>query len=136
MIRLSKILTVEVIILLIGISVVSSANDLDINNDEVLIENPDVEQSDNQIEIISYITGHAFDVDKTGFIFNEPIDITAWKMSINILGIKIPSIHSFNMLFYISAVSSVKASRFFGRVNENDMPPSVNGFAIGNVEWN
>ena len=125
----------EIIILLIGISVISSANDLDINNDEELIENPDVERLDNQIELISFIDGIAIEVDKTGYIFDEPIEIRAWKMLINIIGIKLPSINSFDIFFYISGIWYVKASRFFGRVNDNNMPPSVRGFAIGNIEW-
>jgi len=90
MVRLSKILAIKVIILLIIISGISSANDVNINNNEELIENTEIKHLDNQIELISYITGLAYYVDKTGFIFNEPIEINAWKMSINIIGIKLP----------------------------------------------
>ena len=102
--RLCKILTIQVIILLIGISVISSAND--INIEEELIENPEVEKLNNQIELISYIGGIAFDVDKTGFIFDKPIKITPWKSAIFLFGIKLPSIYSFDMFFYIHPNSS------------------------------
>ena len=140
MIRLSKILTIKIMILLISISAISSANNVNINDDKELIENPEVERLDNQIEVITYIEGIAFDVDKTGFIFNKPIEITAYKMSISLIGIKLPSdflhdILHLQMFFYISGISYVKASRFFGRVNDDNNPPSVRGFAIGTIEW-
>ena len=97
MIKLSRILTIKVIILLIGISVISSAND--INIEEELIENPEVEKLNNQIELISYIRGIAFEVNKTGFIFNKPIKITPWKSAIFITGIKLSSLYPYKMFF-------------------------------------
>ena len=112
--RLSKILTIEAIILLIGISVISSAND--INVEEELLENPEVEELNDQIEIISYIRGTAFEVDKSGFINNEPIKITPWKTSIFIIGIKLPTLYSFNLFFYDYPNSIVRVFSFFGNV--------------------
>ena len=51
MIKLSRILTIKVIILLIGISVISSAND--INIEEELIENPEVEKLKSKVSDLS-----------------------------------------------------------------------------------
>ena len=135
MIKLSKILAVKVIILLIIISGISSADDVNINNDEELIENPEVEQLDDEIEIISYIGGIAFDVNKTGSIFNKPITITPWKSAIFIFGIKLPSF----MFFYYHPNCVIKVSRFFGTVKqEAQCQFDVQGIAIGNIvhiEW-
>jgi hypothetical protein len=135
MIKLSRILTIKVIILLIGISVISSAND--INIEEELIENPEVEKLNNQIELISYIGGIAFSVNKTGFIFNKPIRITPWKTAIFIMGIKLPSLYSYNMFFYDYPNSILRVSRFFGNVKQvYEFSFEVSGIAIGNIEYN
>ena len=123
MIRLSKILTIEVLILLIGISVISPANG--INFKEELIEAPEVENLNNQKEIISYIKGTAFEVDKSGYIINEPINITPWKTAIFIIGIKLPSLYSYNLFFYDNPDSIVRASRFIG----------IAVFAVFNTPW-
>jgi len=133
MTRLNKILTIKILILLIGISFISSAKD--INNEKELIENPKVEQLNDQIEIISYITGTAFEVDKTGFINNEPVKITPWKTAIFIIGIKLPTLYSYNLFYYEYPNSIVRVSSFFGniiRVNEYQF--EVYGFAIGDIE--
>jgi len=39
------------------------------------------------------------------------------------------------MFFYLVQISYVKASHFFGRVYDDGTPPTVRGFAIGNIEW-
>jgi hypothetical protein len=131
--RLSKILTISVIILLIGISAISSAND--INVEEEFLENPEDEQLNDQIEIISYIRGTAFFADKTGFINNEPIKITPWKTAIFIIGIKIPTLNSYNLFFYEYPNSIVRVSCFFGNViRVNEYQFEVYGFAIGDIE--
>ena len=134
MIKLSRILTIKVIILLIGISVISSAND--INIEEELIENPEVEKLNNQIELISYIRGIAFEVNKTGFIFNKPIKITPWKSAIFITGIKLSSLYPYKMFFYDYPNSIVRVSRFFGNVIQvKEFSFEVSGIAIGNIEY-
>ena len=133
MVWLSKILTIEVIILLLGISIISSANGIKIN--EELIENPECEQLNNQVELISYIRGTAFEVDKTGFVYDEPIKIAPWKTTIIITGIKLPSKYSYNIFFIDYPNSIVRASRFFGNViRVNEYQFEVYGFAIGNIE--
>ncbi|KYK21294.1 hypothetical protein AYK24_09405 [Thermoplasmatales archaeon SG8-52-4] len=128
-----KCLVVGIIVLFISVNVTSK--DTSISNDVIVEDNGEIKPLDNQIEIISFITGLAYYVDKIGCIINKPIEITAYKMSINILGFKHPSDYFYNVFFDISGISYLKASRFFGRVNENGMPPSVSGFAIGNIEW-
>ena len=83
MIKLSRILTIDVTIILIGISVISSANDIKFKKD--LIENPEVEELNDEIELISFIWGTAFSVERTGYIFNKPIKISPWKTTIHII---------------------------------------------------
>ena len=95
--NLSRILTVKVVILLIGICYISSANEINIQKE--LIDNPEVQKLNEHKEIISFIRGISIGVDKTGFIINEPINILPWKSMIKISGIKIPTLDSFWMFF-------------------------------------
>ena len=127
-----KILTVEIIFLLLFISISSSASDINIEKEKIINQKP--EKLDDQEELFTYIQGLCFGVDKTGFIFNKPIEITAYKMSINIIGFKTPSDNLFDIFFIEGLISHIKAYRFFGIV-EGSYPPAVRGFAIGNIEW-
>ena len=134
MIRLNKILAINIIMLLISMSVISSANDENINNDEEFIEYPKDKQLENQIEKISYIQGWAFEVNKTGFIFNKPIRICPWQTAIHIFGIRRPS-NLFDMCYYISPQSIIKVSHFFGFIKQQfENSFDVFGIAIGNIE--
>ena len=134
MIKLSRILAINVIILLIGISFISSANEINIEKE--LIENPEVEKCNEHIEIISFIRGISIGVDKIGFIINEPIKILPWKAGIKISGIKIPTLDSFWIFFSDGANSMVTVSHFFGSVKHiNRLQSRVCGIAIGNIDW-
>jgi hypothetical protein len=130
---LKQILLILFIIILINISDISSASKIDVKNDEELIEYSKDKQLDNQIEIISYIWGWAFDVNKTGFIFNKPIRITPWHTAIHIFGIKQP-LYLFDLFYYISPQNIIKVSHFFGFVKQQfENSFDVYGIAIGNV---
>jgi hypothetical protein len=131
--NLSRILTIKVIILLIGISIISSANEINIL--EELIENPKVEKFNEQKEIISFIRGISIAVHKTGFIKNEPINICPWKSGIKISGIKIPTLDSFMIFFSEITISWITASHFFGIVRQIGPHFMVSGIAIGNIDW-
>jgi hypothetical protein len=130
--NIRKILIIEIIFLLLFISISSSASDINIEKEKIINQKP--EKLDNQVELFTYIQGLCFHVDKTGFIFNKPIEITAYKMSINIIGFKIPTENFYDIFFTVGLISHLKAYRFFGIV-EGSYPPSVKGFAIGDIEW-
>ena len=132
MVKLSRILTINVIILLIGISVISSAKD--INFKKNIIEYPEVEDLNDEIELISFIWGTAFSVERTGYIFNKPIKISPWKTMIHIIGIKLPTPHSYNMLFYDNPNWIIKISHFFGIIKQRSQCSyDVFGIAIGDI---
>jgi hypothetical protein len=127
-----KLIAGLIISLFFSISIVSSAND--INFKETVKGDPEIDNLNNCFVIIAYIQGSHQDSYKSGFVFNKPIEVYAYK-HLWINGIKLPSSNLFDIHIDIS-VRYVKASHFFGIfLPPGSFPPRIMGFAIGNIEW-
>ena len=127
-----KIIVGLIIALFFSINVVSSA--IDINFEEIAKGDPEIENLNNCFVLIAYIQGSHQDSYKSGFVFNKPIEINAYK-HLWIKGIKLPSSNLFD-IYIDTSVRYVKASHFFGVfLPPGSFPPRLMGFAIGIIEW-
>ena len=84
-------------LLIIGICIVllipiSSAVDVNTNVDDILEEKTTItDVLDNDVEIISFFSGECQEINKIGFVYNEPIEIYPGNYGFDITGFKYPS---------------------------------------------
>ena len=100
-------------------------------------DNNENEPVDDYEEIITRIRGDCTTVTRTGFLYNEPIEIDTdfYYYSFEVKGLKKPVSGIFD-IFFKEYPSNVKASRFYGWAT-NFLPGvfRINGIALGNIEW-
>lgn len=133
-----KLFAIGIIILFIGISVISSANNVNANIKEEVIDNPEIEPFNINQEIISFISGTCSDYKINHYgIFKRSIetwsdgDITSFKVR----GYKYSNngeIISFGPLRPTHLISQ----NFIGSIQRVTLQScNVFGIAIGDIEW-
>ena len=137
-----KGLVVGIIVLLVGVSVLSSVSskDVSVSNDLILKDNSEIEPLDDCEEIITRIYAEVwFDYIKTsgdGLIYSiELWEGGAREVYIKINGFKKP-IYPFSQSYFNEKPTHVIAPRFTGLI----LPGGtvyyiVIGVAFGNIEW-
>jgi len=138
---IKRYLVIGIVLLLVGVSVLSSVSskDISISDDKILKDNNVIEQMDNNKEIITKISGYVgLDYCKSEGILLKKVEI--WTMGnpycyLEITGYKKPLFPLDDIKFNANPTHII-AERFFGLILWSDnWYYTVRGFAIGNIDW-
>ena len=126
----SKSLVAVILIVLIGASVVTSAENINI-----VIEREIEEPLDANLEIITFIEGFASDVNKKGIGIMIHREVEMWSNTVHGIGLTIKGIRQPFEEFELD-VDYIKAPIIIGLIWMGVMPgPMINCIALGDIEW-
>jgi len=132
---LSKTLAIAIIILFFGVSVVSSAVDINKNVDDEYNENSKSKPFDSYTEIFTYISAHVYGIKLKGIGLLFNVEIWGVDSTIDMQGYRYPLFPLGESHFVVSA-DHVIAPHFIGICYPVTVDTyGVIGIAIGNIEW-
>ena len=132
-----KGLVVGIIILLVGVSVLSSVSSryLSVSNKKTINDINEIETSDDYTEIFTFIDAYVYGLNLKGIGPIYYIELWGVDNTIDIQGYKSPLFPIINSHFVVST-DHVIAPQFIGIYYHVTVDTySVKGIAFGNIEW-